>query len=128
LRDRAINIHVLVTNMSDDTRRRLDALGRQARIGFICRDRESIALYRDLIRVQMGNRELDLVCCILSEQECVREVLASADAVLVSPPVYEEIRALAPPELPVFNLFDRVDLKPRPASAAASAARPASPP
>jgi hypothetical protein len=36
-------------------------------------------------------------------------VYKTADLLLVSPPVYEEVRKAAPSKLPVFNIFDRVD-------------------
>ena len=28
---------------------------------------------------------------------------------LVSPPAYEDVKQIAPPHLPVYNVFDRVD-------------------
>ncbi len=109
VRDLPVNIHVLITNMSLETRLKLDAFGKEARFGFICRDQESILLYKDILKVEINNPNLKLACCILEEESKVRDLLESVDALLVSPPVYQEIKKLAPPELPVFNVFDRVD-------------------
>ncbi len=108
-RDLPVNIHVLLTNMSLETRRKLDAFGKNARFGFICRDQESIALYKDVLKVELDNSQLDLTCATSAEKSKVKDLLKSADALLVSPPVYEEIKRIAPPELPIFNVFDRVD-------------------
>jgi len=109
LRGLPVSLHVLITNMSFETRLKLDAFGKEARFGFICRDQESILLYKDILKVELNNPDLNLACCILEEKEKVRRLLESVDALLVSPPVYEELKKLAPPELPVFNIFDRVD-------------------
>ncbi|MGH9942705.1 MAG: GntR family transcriptional regulator [Pyrinomonadaceae bacterium] len=108
-RNLPVNIHVLLTNMSLETRRKLDAFGKNARFGFICRDEESIALYKDVLKVELDNPQLDLTCATSAEKSKVAALLKSADALLVSPPVYEEIKRIAPPELPIFNVFDRVD-------------------
>jgi hypothetical protein len=105
----AVNLDVLITNMSPETRRKIDALGRDARLGFICRDQESAQLYRDLLRIELENEALNLTCCTLAETAQVRKLYKTADLLLVSPPVYEEVRKAAPSKLPVFNVFDRVD-------------------
>lgn len=104
-----VNLDVLITNMSPDTRRQIDARGRAAKIGFICRDQESAQLYRDLLRVELDNNDLNLTCCTLAEQAQVQALYQTADVLLVSPPVYEEVRRAAPARLPIFNVFDRVD-------------------
>jgi hypothetical protein len=36
-------------------------------------------------------------------------VLGSADVLLVTPPVFKDIKKRAPARLPVFNVFDRID-------------------
>jgi DNA-binding transcriptional regulator YhcF (GntR family) len=104
-----INVEVLITNMAPETRRRLDAFGKRARYGFICRDQESAALYKDLLKVELENKDLNLVCCTLAETDKVGAMLKSVDVLLVSPPVYEAVRKLAPRRLAVFNVFERVD-------------------
>ena len=109
LRGLPVSTHVLITNMSFDTRLKLEAFGKEARFGFICRDQESILLYKDILKVEMNNPDLRLACCILEEESKVKDLLGSVDVLLVSPPVYQEIKKLAPPELPVFNVFDRID-------------------
>lgn len=108
-RNMAVNIHALITHLSPETRRKLDAFGKNARFGFICRDQESISLYKDVLKVELDNPELDLTCTILTEKSKVAGILKSVDVLLVSPPVYEEIKSMASAELPVFNVFDRVD-------------------
>ena len=53
---RTVDVQVLVTNMSPDTRRRIDELGADKKFGFICRDRESIAVYNDLLKAEFGKK------------------------------------------------------------------------
>jgi GntR family transcriptional regulator len=104
-----IDVDVLIMNMSQETRRRLDALGKNGKIGFICRDQESALLYKDLLKMELDNSDLELTTCTIAETETVKEMIDSVDMLLVSPPVYEEIKRQAPPDLPVSNVFDRVD-------------------
>lgn len=104
-----VSVEVLITNMAPETRRRLDGLGKKAKYGFICRDQESAAIYKDLLKAELDNPDLNLTCCILSETDQVKALLKSADVLLVSPPVYEEIKKIAPRRLPIFNVFERVD-------------------
>lgn len=104
-----VNIHVLITHMSAETRRKLDAFGKKSRFGFICRDQESIHFYKDVLKVELDNPELDLTGAISAERSKVKAMLKSVDVLLVSPPAYEEIKSIAPPKLPIFNVFDQVD-------------------
>jgi GntR family transcriptional regulator len=104
-----INIDVLITNLNPKTRRQLESYGEKASYSFICRDRESTILYKDLLKAELGYRQIHLTSCILTETEKVKNILNSTDIVLVSPPVFEEVRKLAPPEKAVYNLFERVD-------------------
>lgn len=104
-----VSIDVLITNLAPETRRQLEALGQQAKYAFICRDQESAILYHDLLRAELDNDQLNLTCCTLAETARVKALLKSVDVALASPPVYEEVRKLAPRRLPVFNVFERVD-------------------
>lgn len=104
-----LSVEILITNLHPDTRRRLEALGENARYGFICRDQESAVLYKDLLKAELGFEHIDLASCTLTEADKVKDILTSADAILTSPPVYEEVKKLSPPGKPVFNLFERVD-------------------
>jgi len=107
-RNTAVSIHVLITQMSSETRRKLDAFGKKARLGFICRDEESILFYKDVLKAELDNPKLELTCAISSEKSKVKAMFKSVDILLVSPPVYEEIKSIAPAKLPVFNLFEQV--------------------
>lgn len=109
VRNLPVNIHVLITHMSMETRRKLSAFGKNARFGFICRDQESISLYKDVLKVELDNPKLNLICATSSEESKVEKMLKSLDVLLISPPAYEEIKRIAPPELPIFNVFDQVD-------------------
>lgn len=106
--DRAIDVHLLVTNMSLKTRNELDAFGPKAQYGFICRDNKSIPFYTDLLKAELG-KNINLRSSILEETSNVRSILESADVLLVTPPVYQELQKKAPSGLPVFNVFDRID-------------------
>jgi DNA-binding transcriptional regulator YhcF (GntR family) len=108
LSSRPIDIHVLVTNMSPDTRRKIDEIGMDKKFGFICRDQESIAVYNDLLRAEFG-KKIRLSSAHLDDETHVEAVLGSVNALLVTPPVYKEMKKRAPAHLPVFNVFDRID-------------------
>ena len=105
---RPIDIHVLITNMSPESRRKIDEMGADRKFGFICRDQESIPLYNDLLRAEFGKKiKLTLAC--LKDQAQVDSILESVDILLITPPVYREVKKLAPASLPIFNVFDRID-------------------
>ncbi len=104
-----VQIEVLITNLNPETRRRLDAVGEAGKYSFICRDKESAVLYKDLLKAELGFEQIRLTTCTLSETAKVQEVLDSSDVILVSPPVYEEVRKRAAPGRSVYNLFERVD-------------------
>jgi len=108
LSSRPIDIQVLVTNMSPDTRRKIDEIGMDKKFGFICRDQESIAVYNDLLRAEFG-KKIRLSSAHLDDETHVEAVLGSVNALLVTPPVYKEMKKRAPAHLPVFNVFDRID-------------------
>ncbi len=105
---RSIDIQVLITNMSPDTRRKIDEIGTDKKFGFICRDKESIAVYNDLLKAEFG-KKLKLASAHLGDEAHVAAVLGSVDALLVTPPVYKEMKKRAPAGLQVFNVFDRID-------------------
>ncbi|MGH9962327.1 MAG: hypothetical protein ACREBC_35290, partial [Pyrinomonadaceae bacterium] len=103
-----VKIDFLITNMSLETRRELDALDKTVRYGFVCRDQDSIPFYKEMLREELGlSSSID--CCVWEEQTKVNALLESVDVLLVSPPVYEEIKRLAPARLRIFNVFNRVD-------------------
>ena len=105
---RTIDVQVLVTNMSPDTRRKIDEIGTDKKFGFICRDEESIPVYNDLLKAEFG-KKLKLSSARMDDEAHVEAVLGSVDALLVTPPVFKEMKKRAPAGLPVFNVFDRID-------------------
>ncbi len=107
--DLPIQIDILITNLNPETRRQLESFGEKASYSFICRDRESAVLYKELLKAELGYKQINLTACTLAETEKVNNILNSPAVVLVSPPVYEAVRRLAPPEKSVYNLFERVD-------------------
>jgi DNA-binding transcriptional regulator YhcF (GntR family) len=104
----SVRIDFLVTNMSPEIRRELDAFDKAARYGFICRDQESVAFYKDLLKAELGIKT-DIFCSTLDDEAGFKSLLPSLDVILVSPPVFEDVKRLAPLGFPVFNVFDRVD-------------------
>ena len=106
--DTPLDIHILITNMAPETRRQLDVYGKEARFGFICRDKESIQLYKDLLRAEFG-KDLKLSTSVLGDEQKVEAMMNSVDVVLATPPVYKEVKEKAAKGFPVFNVFDRVD-------------------
>jgi len=110
LGERPIDVHMLVTNMSPDTRRKLDEYRGKSVFGFICRDQKSVPFYSDLLRSELGlSRDVELNSTILSDDAAVASILEKADVLLATPPVFEEVRRRAPNGLAVFNVFERVD-------------------
>lgn len=105
----AVEIDVLITNLNPDTRRQLEDFGEDASYSFICRDRESAVLYRELLKSELGFDKMNLTACTFRETKRVRTVLNSSDVVLVSPPVYEDVLRILPPGKAIYNVFERVD-------------------
>lgn len=103
-----VRIDFLITNMSLETRQALAALDKTVRYGFVCRDQESISFYKDMLQEELGLNS-PIECCILEAEAKLRSLFESVDILLVSPPVYEDIRRLAPSDLRIFNVFGRVD-------------------
>lgn len=108
LSDIPVRVDFLITNMSPETRRVVEQMDKNARFGFICRDREDIPLYTELLAAELG-LAAEPSSCILDESDKLETLLNSTDAILASPPVYDEVKRLAPEGLPVFNVFNRVD-------------------
>ncbi len=104
-----INIDVLITNLNPDTRRELEKVGEKGKFCFICRDHESAVLYNELLKAELGFKEMSLTCCTLSESERLEALINSSDVILASPPVYEEVKKLTPRGKTVYNVFERVD-------------------
>lgn len=106
--DRPLDIHILITHMSPETWRKLASLNKDTRLGFICRDRETITLYVDLLKTELGE-QINLLTCVLEEKARMKEIINSVDVLLVTPTAYETVRKMASKKLPVFNVFDRID-------------------
>lgn len=107
--DLPAEVSVLITNLNPDTRRKLESIGEKGKFSFICRDRESTLMYRDLLKAELGFAEIDMTSCTIYEPKKVQEALRTSDAVLASPPVYDAVRRMAPKGVSVYNLFERVD-------------------
>jgi DNA-binding transcriptional regulator YhcF (GntR family) len=108
LRGVPLEVDFVVTNMSPDTRRKIEAYDKNGRFAFICRDHDSVPFYRDMFKAEL-QLPTDPTCCTVEDTEALERVLASSDVVLTSPPVHEEVLRHAPPGLPIFNVMDRVD-------------------
>ncbi len=104
----AVKVDFLVTSMSPETRRQLASVDKTNRYGFICRDVESIPFYREMLREELGLHS-NIECCILDDESRVKELMETVGVLLVSPPVYDDVKKLAPSNLLVFNVFNRVD-------------------
>lgn len=104
----SIPIDFVMTNMSPETRRRLDAYPKSGRFGFICRDPESKEFYPELLKAELGIKR-KIASCLITEQALLADLLESMDVLLVAPSVYEAVKKMARPRLPVFNIQDRVD-------------------
>lgn len=107
-RDIPVDIYVLIISMSWKTRKSLHSFKPPSSFGFICRDRESISFWENLIRDELGN-DVILTSCIIENKQETENIMETADALIVSPPVYPELKKMTPAGMPVFNVFDQVD-------------------
>jgi len=107
LRDLPIIVDFIITNMSTNTRRAIASMDKKVRYGLICRDPVQMHFFKDLVKEELAI-ETEMPSCVISEESKVRELLRSVDVLLVSPPVYDDVKAMAP-EMKIFNVLDRVD-------------------
>jgi len=107
LRDYPVAVDFVITRMSPQTRRQLDSYSKAGRFAFVCRDQSSQVLYRDLLKDEL-DLQADLECFTLDGID-LPESLAAFDVLLVSPTVHDEVKKMAGPTQPVFNVFDWID-------------------
>jgi GntR family transcriptional regulator len=105
--DQPFRIEFVVTNMSPETRRELERYDKQSRFGFVCRDAESI-FFKDVLKEELGI-ESEIAYCMFREKSKVAALIKNSDVLLVTPTVYQELKEVALPGSPVFNVLDRVD-------------------
>jgi len=108
LRHIPVSVYTLITRMSPAVRHRLESIDKKRPLGFICRDKDSLPLYRDLIRTDLGEN-INLSCSTWEEKKQVDKIIHSVQTLLVSPPVYHDVKKITPREIPILNVFDRVD-------------------
>jgi DNA-binding transcriptional regulator YhcF (GntR family) len=108
LSDLPINVDFVITNMSTSTRRTISSMDKKVRFGLICRDPVQMHFFKDLVKEELAI-ETEMPSCVISEQSKVQELMRSVDVLLVSPPVYDEVKAMASPDAKIFNVLDRVD-------------------
>ena len=106
--NRGIPVNFVVTTMSPETRRQIDAFPKTARFGFVCRDVESRDFYPDVLRTELAIQS-PFNACLLSEKTKLASLLKSVDVLLVMPSVYEAVAKIAPPNLPLFDIQNRVE-------------------
>lgn len=107
-KDLPIRVLALIMSMSPETRLALKNFDKNSLFGFICRDSESLSLWEDLLKEELGIKT-KVSCCILNDKEKLNKILGDADVLLASPPVYEGVKQIAPEGIPVYNIFDKVD-------------------
>ncbi|MEN6560795.1 MAG: GntR family transcriptional regulator [Acidobacteriota bacterium] len=105
---RPIDIQILITNMSPETRNRLSSFNRGTKFGFICRDVDSNSVFVDVLKTELG-KGIRLLSCLVTDDAEVDRILGTVDVLLLTPTVYEDIRQRTPKSLPVFNVFDCID-------------------
>lgn len=103
-----VEIYALVTTMSSQIRRKLFSFEKGSKLGVLCRDEESLSFYRDMLQEELG-REINLLCSIMKNKSEVENIIQCCDAILATPPVYEEVKERVSSQLPVYNIFDSVD-------------------
>lgn len=108
LADLPVKTDFVITNMSPATRRALEQFDKSGRYGLIGRDPVQLLFFKDLVKAELGISS-EIQTSSIDDESKVQSILNSVDVLLVSPPVYEQIKGLAPSHLPIFNVFDRVD-------------------
>lgn len=102
-----IKVHVLITNMSRETRRKLASLDDGTKYGFISANEHIATLVVDLLKEELGDVNIQY-CPIKNEQE-VKNLIKNVDAVLAPPSVFQELKDIVPPGLPIIEVFDIID-------------------
>jgi DNA-binding transcriptional regulator YhcF (GntR family) len=105
--DQPFPIEFVVTNMSPETRRELERYDKKSRFGFVCRDKESL-FFKDVFKAELGITS-EIAYCTFGEKSELTALIKSSDVLLVTPTVYQELKAAASPGSPVFNVLDQVD-------------------
>jgi DNA-binding transcriptional regulator YhcF (GntR family) len=105
---RPVDIQILITHMSPETRLRLSSFSRDTKFGFICRDVDSISVYTDVLKTELGE-DIKISSCLIADEAMVDAILQTVDVLLVTPSAYEVIKSRTPGRLPVFNVFDSID-------------------
>jgi DNA-binding transcriptional regulator YhcF (GntR family) len=103
-----VDVQVLITNMSPETRQALLKFGSDAKVGFVCRDKESIPFYKDVLRAELGEG-VKLTPSVIDDKAKIQEIVHTVDVCLATPPTFKDFKRMVPPDFPVYNVFDRVD-------------------
>jgi DNA-binding transcriptional regulator YhcF (GntR family) len=107
--DTSIEVYAISIHMSAQSRRVLYSYDKNARFGIICRDEASIEIYEAILKNEMVEAGLNISSCAFNDKKRVREIVDSVDVLLVTPPIFNQIKPILPPGLPVLNMFDQVD-------------------
>ena len=102
-----IKVHALITNMSQETRRKLASFDDDTKYGFISNNEHIASIVIDIFREELGDVNIQY-CSIENEQE-VKNLIKNVNAVLAAPSVYRAVKDLVPPDLPVIEVFDIID-------------------
>jgi len=104
----SIPVDSVVTSMSPETRRAIEAFPKNGRFGFFCRDAESIPFYQSVLAAELGV-ETSIRGAIIGDPEGMTRLLADLDVALTSPTVFQKVKEVAPEGVAVFNVLDRID-------------------
>jgi GntR family transcriptional regulator len=107
LGDQPVRVDYVTTSMSPETRRKLEAISKTSKVGLVYRDPDA-TFYKDILRTELELKS-DILFCLLREKNKLDAILKSAEVLLATPAVYETLKKMAPPGVPVFNVLDRVD-------------------
>jgi GntR family transcriptional regulator len=105
--EQSLRIEFVVTNMSPEMRRELERYYKKSRLGFVCRDQESL-FFKDVLKAELAI-ESEIAFCTFAEKSKLADLVKNSDALLVTPTVFQELKDMTPPGLRVFNVLDRVD-------------------
>jgi len=106
IHNKKIPIYIIVTNMSNETRTKIQSHIKKKKFSFICRDKESIPFFIELFHVDF---DLEFSYSYIFDDIDLKKLNKDQDVLIVSPPIFENIKKLVPENLPVYNIFDQID-------------------
>jgi DNA-binding transcriptional regulator YhcF (GntR family) len=103
-----VECFVLNVGMSAESRADIDAFGENKKFVFVCQKKESIPIYNNLIKNQLG-KKFRFSIVERENREKMISAIKSAGIILAPPYLCEEIKTLVPEKRLIVSVFNQVD-------------------